>query len=208
MTAAGCQFSHHFGLNQTFFLLVHLKHRICQHILTSPFLDFPFFFFFLAVFVQPLSHVQLFVTPWTAAHQAYQTFTISQSLLRFISSQLVMLSNHLILCCPLLLSPSIFTSIRVFSNKSALHTRWPKYWHFSISPSNEYSELISFRIDWFDLLAVQERLKSLLQHNLKASVLWCSTFFLVQLSHLYMTTGKTTASIIWIICQPSDVSAF
>ena len=115
----------------------------------------------------------------------------------------------LVFCHPLLLLPSIFTSIRVFSNKSALHTRWPKYWRFSISPSNEYSELISFRIHWFDLLAVQETLKSLLQHNnLKASGLWCSTFFLVQLSHLYMTTGKTIALITWTICQPSNVSAF
>ena len=109
-----------------------------------------------------------------------------------------MLSDHLILCCPLLLLPSIFPSIRVFSNESALHIRWPKYWSFSISPSNEYSELISFRMDWLDLLAVQRTLKSLLQHHsLKASILWLSAFFLVQLSHLYITTGKTMALSIW-----------
>ena len=107
-------------------------------------------------------------------------------------------SNHLIFCCPLLLLPSVFPSIRIFSNKPALHIRWPKYWSFSISPSNEYSGLISFRIDWFDLLAVQETLKSLLQHHcLKASILWCSAFFMVQLSHPYMTTGKTIALTIW-----------
>ena len=109
-----------------------------------------------------------------------------------------MLSNHLILCCPLLLLPSIFTSIRVFSNKSALHTRWPKYWRFSISPSNEYSELISFRIHWFDLLAVQETLKSVLQHHsLKALILRCSAFFMVQLSHPYITTGETITLTTW-----------
>ena len=133
------------------------------------------------------------VTPWTAAHQASLSFTVSQSLLKFIS----MLSNSLILYCPLFLVPSVFPSIRVFSNESALHLRWPKYWSFSfsiISPSKEYSGLISFKIDWFDLLAVQGTLKSLLQyHNSKASILQCSAFFMVQLSHLYMTTGKTIA---------------
>ena len=111
-----------------------------------------------------------------------------------------MLSNHFILCCPLLLLPSIFPSIGVFSNKSFLHIREPKFWSFSfsVSPSNEYSELLSFRVNWFDLLAVQGSLKSLLQHHSsKASVLWCSALFMVQLSHLYMTTGKTTALIIW-----------
>ena len=116
----------------------------------------------------------------------------------FIES--VMSSNHLILCCPLLLLPSIFLSIRVFSNELALHIRWPKYWSFSfsISPSNEYSGLISFRIDWLDLLVVQRTFKSLLQHhNLKASILQHSAFFMIQLSHLYMTTGKTTALTIW-----------
>ena len=113
-----------------------------------------------------------------------------------MSIELLMPSNHLIVCCPLLLLPSIFPSSRVFSNESALHIRWPKYWSFSftISPSNEYSGLISFRIDWFDLLAVQRTLKSLLQHHsLKASILWCSAFFIVQLLHPYMTTGKTIA---------------
>ena len=111
-----------------------------------------------------------------------------------------MLSNHLILCCPLLLLPSIFCSIRVFSSELTLHIRWPKYWSFSFSnsPSNEYSGLISFRIDWFDLLPVQRTVRSLLQDNsLKASILWQSAFFMVQLSHLYMTTGKTIALIIW-----------
>ena len=115
-----------------------------------------------------LSCVQLFVTPWTAALQASLSFTISQSLLKFMSIELVMLSNHLILCCPLLFLPSIFLSIRVFSNEEALSIKWPKYWSFSISPSNEYSGLISFRIDWFDLLAVQGILKSLLPPQFKS----------------------------------------
>ena len=133
------------------------------------------------------------MTPWTAACQAPLFFTISWHLLRFISIELVMLSNHLILCWSLLL-PSIFPSIMVFSNESALHIRWPKYWSFSISPSNEYSGLISFRMDWFDLLVLQGTLKSLLQHhNSEASVLWHSAFFMVQLSHPCMTTGKTIA---------------
>ena len=133
-------------------------------------------------------------TPWTAVRQASLSITNSWSLLKLMSIESVMPSNHFILCCPLLLLPSIFRSIRVFSNESALHIRWSKYWSFSISLSSEYSGLISFRIDWFDLLAVQKTLKSLLQHHSsKASVLWCSAFFLVQLSHLYMTTGKTIA---------------
>ena len=136
--------------------------------------------------VQLLSQcVQLFMTPWTAAHQAPLSSTISQSLLRCMSIESVMLSNHLILCCPLLLLPSIFPSIRVFSSELALHMRWPKQWSFSfsITPSNEYSGLISFRIDWFDLLAVQGTLKSLLQHhNSKASILWHSAFFMISLS--------------------------
>jgi len=130
----------------------------------------------------------------TTAHKASLSFTISQSLLRFMSIELEMSSYHLILCCPLLLLPSIFPSIRVFSNESAFCIRWPKYWSssFSISPSSEYSGLISFKIDWFDLLAVYGTLKSLLQHhNLKASILWCSAFFVVQLSHPYITTIKT-----------------
>ena len=135
-------------------------------------------------------------TPWTAAHQASLSITNSQSLLKLMTIELVMSSNHLILCHPLLLLPSIFPDIRVFANESALHIRWPKYWSFSfsISPPNEYSGLISFRIDWLDLLAVQGALKSLLQHHSsKASILWHSSFFIVQLSHPYMTTGKTIA---------------
>ena len=132
--------------------------------------------------VQLLSHVRLFATPWTAALQASLSITNSQSMLKLIPIELVMSSNHLILCCPLLLLPSIFPSIRVFSKESVLHIRWPKYWSFSfnISPSNEYSGLISFKIDWFDLLAVQGTLKSLLQHHSsKASILQCSAFFVV-----------------------------
>ena len=139
--------------------------------------------------VQSLSHVQLFVTPWTAAHQASLSITNSQSLLKLM---LVMPSNYLILCCPLL-PPSIFSSIRVFSNESALHIRWPKYWSFSFSiiPSNEWKD---FSMDWLDLFAVQGPFKSLLQHHSsKASILRHSAFFAVQLSHPYMTTGKTIA---------------
>ena len=135
------------------------------------------------------------VNQWTAERQASLSFTISLSLLKFMSTETVMPSNHLILCHPLLLLPSIIPSIRVFANESALHIRWPKYWSFSfsISPSNEYAGLISFRIDWFDL-AVQGTFKSLLQHHSsKASILWCSAFFIVQLSHPYMTTGKAIA---------------
>ena len=135
-------------------------------------------------------------TPWTAARQAPLFSTVSQSLLKFMSIELVMLSNDLILCYPLLLLPSIFPSIRVFSNELALHIRWPKYWSFSfsISPSSENSGLISFRTDWFDLHAVQGTLKNLLQHHsLKASVLRHSVFSLVQLLHPYVTTGKTIA---------------
>ena len=143
-----------------------------------------------------ISHVQFFETPWTAACQASLSITNSRSLLKLMSIESVMPSNHLILCHPLLLPPSIFPSIRVCSNESVLHIRWPKYWSFSfsISPSNEYSGLISFRMDWLDLLEVQGTLKSLLQHySSKASILWHSAFFIVQLSHLYMTTGKTIA---------------
>ena len=138
------------------------------------------------VVVQSLSCVGLFATPWTAAHQASLSFTISQSLLKLMSMESVMPSNHLILCHPLLLLLSIFPSIRVFSNESALGIRWPKDWSFSfsISSSSEYSGLISFRVDWLDLLAVQGTLKSLLQHHSSnASILWCSAFFMVQLSH-------------------------
>ena len=143
---------------------------------------------------QSLSHVQLFVTPWTTAHQVCLSITNSWSPPKPMSIELVMPSNHLILCRSLFLSPSIFPSIRVFSNESALHIRWPKYWsfNFSISPSNEHPGLISFRMDWLDLLAIQRTLKSLLQHHSsKASILRCSAFFIVQLSHPYMTTGKT-----------------
>ena len=146
--------------------------------------------------VQSLSHVRLFATPWTAARQASLSITNSRSLLKLMSIKLVMPSNHLILCRPLLLPPSIFPSIRVFSNESVLCIRWPKYWSFSFSicPSSEYSGLVSFRMDWLDLLAVQGTLKSLLQHHSsKASILQHSAFFIVQLSHPYMTTGKTIA---------------
>ena len=146
--------------------------------------------------VQSLSRVRLLVTPWTAALQASLSITNSRSPPKPMSIELVMPSNHLILCHPFLLLPSIFPSIRVFSNESALQMRWPKYWSFSfsISPSNEHSGLISFRMDWLDLLAVQGTLKSLLKHHSsKASILRCSAFFIVQLSHPYMTTGKTIA---------------
>ena len=146
--------------------------------------------------IQSLSCVWLFAAPWTAACQAYLSITNSWSLLKLKSIELVMPSNHLILCRPLLLPPSIFPNISVFSSELVLHIRWPKYWgfSFSISPSNEYSGLISFRMDWLDLLAVQVTLKSLLQHHSsKASILQHSAFFLVQLSHPYMTTGKTIA---------------
>ena len=146
--------------------------------------------------VQSLSFAWLFVTPWTAARQASLSITDSQSLPKIMSIELVMPSNHFILCRPLLLPPSIFPSIRVFSNESVLHVMWPKYWSFSfsISPSNEYSGLISFRMDWLDLFAVQGTLESFIQyHSSKASTLWCSAFFIVQLSYLYMITGKTIA---------------
>ena len=150
--------------------------------------------------LQLLSHIRLFETPWTAARQASLSITNSQSLLKLISIESVMPSNHLILCQPLFLPPSIFPSIRAFSNESVLCIRWPKYWSFSfsISPSNEYSGLISFRMDWLDLLAVQRTLKNLLQHHTaKASILRCSASLIVQLSHSYMTTGKTIALPRW-----------
>ena len=148
--------------------------------------------------VQSFSCVQLFATPWTAVRQTSVSITKSWSPPKPMSIELVTPSNHLILCYPLLLLPSIFPSIRVFSNESALHKRWPKYWSFSfsISPSSEHPGLISFRMDWLDLLAVQGTLKSLLQHHSsKALILWRSAFFTVQLSHPYMTTGKTIALI-------------
>ena len=166
----------HMSLKRTFFLLHSQGERFSS--------------------VHSFSRVWLFVTPWTAASQVSVSITNSQSLLKLMSIALVMPTNHLILCRPLLLLPSIFPSIRVFSNESVLRIRWPKYWgfSFSISPSNEYSGLISFRMDWLDLLAVQGALKSLLQqHSSKASILQCSAFFIVQLSHPYTTTGKTIA---------------
>ena len=146
--------------------------------------------------------------PWAAAHQAFLSFTIFLSLLKLtMSTELVIPSNYLILCCPVLLLLSIFPRIEVISNESTLHIWWPKYWNFSISPSNEYSGLISFRIDWFDLLAVQETLKSVQHHSSKASVLQHSAFFMVQLSHPYMTTGKAITltlfgplSAKWCLC--------
>ena len=146
--------------------------------------------------MQLLSCVQIFVTPWTAAHQASLSITNSWRLLKLMSIESVMPSNHFILCHPLLLPPSNFPSIRVFSNKSVLYIRWPRYWSFSfnISPSNEYSGLISFRMDWLHLLDVQGTLKSLLQyHSSKVSILWRSAFFTVQLSHPYTTSRKTIA---------------
>ena len=168
--------------------------------------------------VKLLSHVWIFAIPWTAACQASLSITNSQSLFKLMSIELVMPSNHLILCLTLLLPPSIFPSIRVFSNESVLRIRWSKYWNISfiISPFNEYSGLISFRIDWLDLLAVQGTLKSLLQHySSKASIPQCSAFFIVQLSHPHMTTGKTIAltsgpllAFTWPWCWPSNVSAF
>ena len=146
--------------------------------------------------VQSLSRVRLFEIPSTVARWVSLSFTISQSLLKLMSIELVMPPNHLILCQPLLLLLLVFPSIMVFSHESALRIRWPKYCSFSISPPNEYSGLISFRIDWFDLFAVQGSLKSLLQHHSsKASIHRCSGFFIVQLSHSYMTTGKTIVLI-------------
>ena len=155
--------------------------------------------------VQLLSHVQRFVTSWTAAGQAALSFTISCSVLKFMSIESVVPPNHLILCCPFILLPSFFPSIRIFSKELAVCIRWPKYWSFS--PSNKCSELISLRIDWFDLLAVQGTLESLLQyHHLKESILWCSAFFMVQLLHPYITVGKTIALTMrpfvtkWYLC--------
>ena len=161
--------------------------------------------------VQSLSHVPLFATPWTAACQASLSITNSRSLPKLMSIESAMPTNHLILCHPLLLLPSVFPNIRVFSNESALRIRWPKYWSFSfyVSPSNEHPGLISFRMDWLDLLAVQGTLKSLLQHHSsKASILRCSTFFIVQLSHPYMTTGKNHSLDQMDLCWQSNVSAF
>ena len=164
--------------------------------------------------VQLLSCVSLFVTPWTAAHQASLPINNSRSLLKFMSIESVMPSNHLILCHPLLLLPSIFPTIRVFSNQPFLCIRCPKYWSFSfsISPSNEYSGLIlniSFRMDWLDLLAVQGTLKSCLQHHSsEASILWCSAFFIVQLSHSIHDHWKNHSFDYTDLCWQSNVSAF
>ena len=162
-------------------------------------------------------YVQFFATPWTTVCQAFLSFTIFQSWLKFMSIESMTLSNHLILCHPPLLFSSIFPSIRVFCNESALLIRWSKYWSFRISPSNEYSGLISFRVDWFDLLAVQETLQSLLQHHSsKASIFQCSAFFMVQISHPsipdywknhsfdYVREGLTMSDLWW----QNDVSAF
>ena len=172
-------------------ILYHLSHMI-------PFQVPPMEWFSPLSSVQSLSHVRLFATPWTAALQASLSNTNTWSLLKLMSIELVMPSNHLILCHPLLLLPSTFPSIRVSYNESSLHIRWPKYWSFSliISPSKEHPGLISFRMDWLDLLAVQGTLKSLLQHHSsKVSIFQHSAFFIVQLSHPYMTTGKTIALI-------------
>ena len=154
------------------------------------------FHFSYIVVVQLLHCVWLFATPWTEACQASLYFTISLSLFKLMSIESVMPPNHLIFCCPLLLLSSIFPIIRVFSNESVLHIRYPKYWSFSFSiiSSKEHPGLISFKMDWLDLLAVQGTLKSLLQHHtLKATILWYSALFLIQLLHLYVTTGKTMA---------------
>ena len=157
--------------------------------------------------VQSLSRIQPFATPRTAAHQVSLSVTVSWSLLKLLSIESVIPSNHLILCCPLLHLSSIFPSIRVFFNESVLPIRWPKYWSFSISFSSEFSGLISFRIDWFDL-AVQETHKSLLQpHVSKAPILWRSALFIVQLSHPFVTTGKTIALTIWTFVG-NNVPAF
>ena len=155
------------------YMLVHMLLGLCMFACLL--------YLYIVVLAQSLSHVQLFVTSWTAAQQTPLSSTTSQRLLKFIFTETVMLSNHLILCHPLLL-PSIFPSIRVLSNESALWIRWPKYWsfNFSISPYNDYSGLVSFRVDWFDLLTIQGTLKSLLQHrSSKSSVLWCSASFMV-----------------------------
>ena len=178
----------------SFYLLMHLpnswqnfhRSKWSLHLKINEMMKTTFFF-------QLISCVWLFVTPWTAACQTPVSSTISWSLFKFMSIELVMLSNHLIVYCPILLLPSIFCNIRVFSSESAVHIRWSKYWSssFSISPSKEYSLLISFRIDWFDFLAVQGILKSFLQHhNWKTSILQCSAFFIVQLSHTCMSQRK------------------
>ena len=168
------------------------------------------FIYFPFVVVQSLSSVWLSANPQTVARLASLFFTISWSLLKLISLELMIPSNHLIICYLLLLLPSIFPNIKVFSSESALHIRWQKDRSFSISPSNEYSGLVSFKMDWLDLLAVQGTLKSLLQHHSsKAKILWCSAIFIVQLSHVYMTMGKTIHSFDYMDpYRQSDVAAF
>ena len=174
----GAQETELFGVKTYNFITIYIKPIMVMHKSSS---------------IQSLSHVQLFVIPWIAACQASLSITNSWSLLKLMSIESVTPSNHLILCRPLLLLPSIFPIIRVFSNESVLYIRWPKYWSFSfsISPSNEQSGLVSFRIDWFDLLAVKGLSRVLQYHSSKTSILWCSTFFMVQLSLLYMTIGKS-----------------
>ena len=184
------------GINQRYVQTCVLKFHIDRLLLGSFNTDYQESVSHQFSSVQLPSRIWLFVTPWTAARQASLSITNSWSWLKLMSAESVMPSNHLILCRPLLLLPSIFPSIRVFSNESVLHIRWAKCWSFSfsISLSNEYSGLIFFRIDWFDLLAVQETLSSLLQHySSKATILQGSVFFIVQLSHPYMTTGKNIA---------------
>ena len=154
-----------------------------------------------------LSHVQMFETPWAAACQASLSFTIFWSLLKLMSIESIMSSNHLILCHPLLLLPSTFPSISIFYNESALHIIWPKYGSFSTSPSNEYSELISFKMYWFDFFVVQGIVKSLLQHHIsKGLILWCSAFFMVQLSQSVHDYLKNHSFNCMNLCQQSDVS--
>ena len=183
--------------------VVHGVARVGYDLATEQWTMSPIYFPFRkcsSVQFSSLIHIWLFATPWTAAHQASLSISNSQTLLKLMSIELVMPSNHLILCYPILLLPSIFPSIRVFSNESVLHIRWPKYWSFSFSssPSSEYSGLISFRIYWLDLLAVQGTLKSFLQHHSsKASILQRSAFFIAQLSYPYMTTGNTIALTRW-----------
>ena len=194
----GRQILIHYATREVFILV--FKHRLCFSYTKDGGIIIAPHIYLIFSSVQSLSHVQLFVTLWTAARQASLSITNSQSLLKLMSIESVMPSNDLILCRPLLLPPSIFSSTRVFSDESVLRIRRPKDWSFSfsISPSNEYSGLISFRIDWLDLFAVQGTLKSLLQHHSsKASIFQCSDFFIVQLSHPYMTTGKTTALTRW-----------
>ena len=200
----GLVYYKHHNVNIGCFFLIMAFHFITFFVCKYTFLCFvemdESFFENFNIVVQPLSHVRLFAIPWTAAQQASLSLTVSQSLLKLMSIKPVMPSNHLILCCPLLLLPSIFLSIRDFSNELALCIRWSKYWSFSfsISPSNGNSRLISFRFGWLDLLAVQQTLKSLLQHHSsKASILQHSVFFMLQLSHPYTTTSKTIALTIW-----------